>query len=96
MFEAIRAAFDAIALLIEFATVYLLDFAASAARNHGDCAQAFDLGGDGGRVVALIGEHDFGMAAFEQMDGFAILPSLSCREAEGDRIAFAVGQQWIW
>lgn len=65
MLESVEAAFDAVALLVQFATIASLDFAVPSARDHGGCSEAFDLRDDRGRVVSLVGQHHLRLASFE-------------------------------
>jgi len=93
VFEAVEAAFDAVALFVEFATVASLDFAVPSAWDDGCSSKAFDLGHDRGGVIAFVGEHDLGLTAFEQMDGLGVLAGLPGCKPKGDRITQTVGQQ---
>ncbi len=93
MLEPVEASFDAVPLLVQVSIVASLHLATAAAGDDGGCSEAFDLGDDGCRVVALVGHHDLGLAPLEQMDGFGVLGRLTCGEPEGDRVSLAVGQQ---
>jgi hypothetical protein len=91
--ELVEAAFDAIALFVQFAIVGSRLFPISAWRDHRHRAQALDLGYDLGRVVALVGDDGFGLTAFQKLECLSIFGSLSWRDAEGDRQPVLVGQQ---
>jgi hypothetical protein len=93
LFESVEAAFDVVAELIERAVVLPLHLPATAGRDHGHCTQAFDFGHDGGRVVAFVCKYDLRLAAFQQRQGFGIFRGLTRRQAEGDGLAQAIGQQ---
>jgi hypothetical protein len=91
--EAVEAAFDAVALFIEFFVVAAWLFPVAAWRDDGHRAQALDLGDDLGRVVSLVRDDGFGAPTLEQADRFGILRSLSGGDAERDRQAVFIGQQ---
>jgi hypothetical protein len=93
VFEFIEAAFDTVALLVEFAVVAAWLFPVPSGRDDGDRAQALDLGDDLGRVIPLVGDHRFGALPFEQPDSFGVLGGLSGGDAEGDRQPIFIGQQ---
>jgi hypothetical protein len=89
----VEASFDAIALAIEGAVVFALDEPVTAGRNHHGGSHAADLGDDGARVVASVGDDSLGMAALEQWQGLRLLGRLTGRDAEGHRQTVFVGQQ---
>ena len=93
MFEAVEAAFDAVAFFVEFAVVAALFLPVPARRDDGHCAKSFDPGYDLGRVVTFVCDDGFGASALEQQDRLGILGSLARRDAEGDRQPGLVGQQ---
>ncbi len=81
LFEPIEASFDAVAQLVELAVVRALHLAATTGWDDGERAQAFDFGHDGVGVVALVSQHGFGLAPFQQRQRLGILRSLAGRQA---------------
>jgi len=93
LFQAVEAAFDAVAQLVEGAVMLPLHLPMAAGRDHGHRSHALDFGHDGGRVVALVGQHGLGSAAFQQRQGLGVFGGLARSQAEGDGLAQAVSQQ---
>lgn len=93
MLERVEAALDPIALFVEFAIVGSGLFPVPPRRDDGYRVQALDLGHDLGRVVALVCDDGFGLAAFQQQDRLGVLGGLPGRDAEGDRQPGFVRQQ---
>ncbi len=93
MLEAVEAAFDAVALLVEFAVVGSGLFPVPSGREDSHGSEAFDLGDDLGRVVALVRDDRFSLLALEQSDGLGVLRGLFGGDAEGDRQSIFIGQQ---
>jgi hypothetical protein len=93
VFEAVEAAFDAVALLVEFTVVGPGLFSVASGRDDCDRAQALYLCDDLGGVIALVGDDRFGRLTFEQPDRLGILGGLACSDAEGDGQAILIGQQ---
>jgi hypothetical protein len=71
--ESGEAAFDAIALSIEFFIVAALLFAVGFGRDHGDHAHGLDVVEDDLAVVALVGQHPEGSAISEKIDSLGSL-----------------------
>lgn len=93
MFECVEATLDTVALFVEFAVVGSGLFPVPSGREDRDRAEAFDLGDDFGRVVALVGDDSLGVLAFEQEDRLLILGCLPSGDAEGEGQAVFVRQQ---
>jgi hypothetical protein len=91
--EAVEAAFDTVALLVEFAVIAARLFPVASGRDDRDRAQALDLGDDLGRVIPLVGDDGFGALSFEQPDRLGILRGLSGGDAEGDWKPIFIRQQ---
>lgn len=93
MFEAVEAAFDAVAELVEGAIVRSLYLAADLGRDDGFGSDGLDGGDDGVGVVATVGHDEFSRPACEQRQRFGKLPGLAAGEPKRDRLAQAVGEQ---
>ncbi len=93
MFEAVEAAFDAVALFVEFSVVAAWLFPVASWRDDSDCAQALDLGDNLGGVVTLVGDDRLGALTLQEPDRFGVLGSLSSGDAERNWQAVFVGEQ---
>jgi hypothetical protein len=93
VFELAEATLDAVSEFVECAVVLSLLLAATAGRDDGGSAEFVDGSDDGVRVVPLIGEYRFCLAALKQWQSLWIFRRLSCRETEGNWFSETVGQQ---
>ena len=75
--EAVEAAFDTVALFVEFAVVGSGLFPVPSGRDDRHGSETFHLGDDFGRVVALVPDHGLGLLAVQQTDRLGILSRLS-------------------
>jgi hypothetical protein len=69
VFEFGEAAFDPIALSVEFFIVSSLLFSVGFGGDHRDRSHGFDVIQDGLAIVALVCQHPLGLALAEQFDG---------------------------
>jgi hypothetical protein len=93
VFEAAEAAFDAIALPIEFFVVDALLLAVRFGRYHRDRSHGVDVVKDDLTVVALVGQHSDGFSLSEQFDGLGSAVDLPASDKEVHRETQLVGQQ---
>ena len=77
MFEAIEAALDEVALLVQAAVVRVWLLPVPPRRDDGGRSQGFDRSDDFGRVIALISDDGFGLLALQQADCLGIFGRLS-------------------
>ena len=93
MFEFVEAAFDAIALLVQFSVVGPLELAIAFRRNYGPRTDVLRLRHQSVGVVASVGDHRFRAPAAQQLCRWGILTGLACGDAKLQRQAILVGQQ---
>ena len=85
VFELVEAAFDAVALFVEFPIVGALLFAIAFGRDDGAGAQAMRLRDQNIGVVASVGDDGFGLPVFQQLRSRRIFTGLPSRDAELQR-----------
>ena len=93
MFEFVEAAFDSIALFVEFAVIGALLFAVAFGRDDRHRAYAFRLRQQSIGIVAAVGDDSLGLPIGQQLRGRRILAGLSRGDAELERQTVLVGQQ---
>ena len=93
VFESGEAAFDAIALSIEFFIMDALLLSVGFGRDHRDRSHGLDVVEDDLAVVALVGQYPDGLACSEQIDGLGAVVDLAASDEEVDRQTEFVGQQ---
>lgn len=93
MFEFGEAAFDAIALSVEFFIVSSLLFSVGFGGHDGNRSHGFDVVQDGLAIVTLVGEHPLGLSLAEQFDGLSAVVDLATGHEEVNRQPQFVGQQ---
>ena len=93
VFEAVEAAFDAVAELIKGAVVWALYLAVDLGRDDGFGTDCLDGSNDGAGVVFTVGHDDLGLTTGKQGKRFGKLTGLAAREPESDRLSQAVCEQ---
>jgi hypothetical protein len=84
---------DLVALLVELPVGRALVDAAGSGRDHRQGSLGGDRLQDGVRVVGLVGDHRLGREAVEQRQGLRGVALLPGGQAEGQRVAEAVGER---
>ena len=85
MFELVEAAFDAIALLIQFAVIGALLFAVAFGRDHRHGAHVLRLRHESIGIVATVGDDGLGLLVDQQLCSRGVLSGLSGGDAELER-----------
>ena len=93
VFELVEAAFDTIALLLEFTIIGPLLLAIAFWRDHRVGAPLLRLCDQNIGVVTAVGDDGFSLSAFQRLRGRRILAGLPCGEAELQRQAMLIDQQ---
>lgn len=88
-----EAAFDAIALSVEFFIVSSLLFSVGFGGHDGNRSHGFDVVQDGLAIVALVGQRPLGLSLAEQIDGLGAVVDLATGHEEVNRQPPFVGQQ---
>ena len=93
VFESGEAAFDAIALSIEFFIVSSLLFSVGLGGHDGDRSHGFDMVEDSLAVIAFVGKHPLCLTLAKQFDGLGAVVDLAPGHEEVNRQAQFIGEQ---
>ncbi len=93
LFEAVEAALDEVAALVQIAVEVALLAAMPARRNDAIGSHPYYVVDDGVAIVPLVGNHGLRLAALQQRQGLSVIAALAASDAEPNWFSISVSRQ---